>query len=772
MSKSSFTVKFKADMKALREGYKILVREQKNLKRKRKEQIRFEKKASREEVNALKKLTREKIKAERLVAREKIRTEKTVVREKIKSERFRVRSEKVRVRAQESERRQRRSDFNQEGRFRRASRGLARGAAFAGAGLIGLLVGGALSGYRNFQTAVGSARATVGLGLGFTSPRQASQYGQIGSVGRGVVGQRFGYNAAETQALMAASARATGTNAVRSLMRAEAYGLPTDQAAAFMSAIRHGGTQFEGEFMGLGRNRTGFQLQRGRRTTTEGRNEIIKTLAKGLFTGLEMARMPEFFNSVTMLMQQQQAMTAGRVTTAAAANVLSILGSTGVPGLQGQRGGRVAAQLQQGIMKPGGGMAGIALVQQAFGFGKPGGTASFYEARKFMEEGFGAEGEGLEKVMREIIRQGSSVEEMALMMQDIFGTNLETNEELLKVFMDDRISLQDRLNTLATIQDESKSLEEQAVIALKANTVELQKNASLFNQSLKDGATAAKGIQKLETLQREFFNKMIQWTPKVVQGIKDLVILVKDIKDFFGIGERSKAAHPIAQNQFIRAKLTRGEARRAFARGDIDEGFRLLEESRTMAESSAQTAFKSGQIVTEPQQKRGRKAQFRQATSLAAYNVYYRNILRDVKEQVGDEKFRKLLQKPGFRTKIRNLVKNIWKSQPGGIFKGTQTADDYFYKWVEKNQDKYNDIIDEPAPEEMIKSLPPTTNPTMPKSSAIDPVQKTSVTTQLRSETTAVSPTRIVVIGDPGKNWHEDATTSVSRKRADGSGHI
>lgn len=772
MAETTFWVKFRAQVREAKKGYKEIQRQQKSLDDQRKKQLRFEQRAARQQAASIRKISREKERATRremLAERSKIRTSEGERRRVVQHQQQETRQwqqnvARDRTRIQRADREVRRSIFG------RVASGATRGAGFAGAGLIGMLIGGALGGFRKYQEAAQAARGTVGLGIGRTTPTP----GRIGEkkpglVGEGSIGQKFGYNVAQTQALMAAAARATGVESTKTLMRGEAYGLPTDMMAGMMGTITRGGTPFGGrgtwEEGGVVKERT----QKG-----EGKEEFIKTLAKGFAAGNKLARMPEYYKGIQVLMEQQQAMTSGKVTTDAAANVLTLLGQTGVPGLRGARGAAVATKLQQGIMKPGGGPAGEALVMQAFGYGKPGGTAGFYEAQKFMEQGFA--GKGLEKVMREISRQGGSTEERSLMMRAIFQTNLSTNEDILKVFQDTSLSIEERMKKIRDIgvKDEGRAvdIEKDRVVALDRNTDVLQLNAKHFNKAVEVGATAAEGIRKIEELQREFFTFMMKQIPNIVKGIEDLVDLAKRGKE----AVLGTIESPRAREYFEKGKILKSQAEEAFSKGKGAEGMRLLEESTLWKQEASNYALEKSKDVgrrDKVAKKRTREQQHGVYGSGAESSQFYSMIMDTIKGRVGDEEFNELVKNQGFREYVGDYVKKIHGAPGMPKIKGARgmkAAEKFFYKWVKKHPD-YWDWLEETAPVGMTGGARPSGGGAGLTAPAQSPTAAAPIGGAVAGGAQQV---RVVFLGDhPGQIWQEGATTAVANKRAraDGSGH-
>lgn len=774
MAETTFWIKFRAQLREVRKGYKEISRLQKALDKQRKGQVRFEEKAAAKQTTSIRKISREKERASRremLAERTKSRSSERERRRVVRSQQQEGRAYQQNVardrnRIRRADREVRRSIFG------RAVSGTARAATFGAGGMIGMLVGGALSGYRNFQSGVGASRATVGLGIGNTAPTSvtAAQFkaGRQGSAGRGIKGQSFGYNAAETQAMMGKAARATGTDASSSILRGEAYGMPGGPLSSFMGTVRRGGTKFGGQ------GTWGGGTDAPRRQThsnAQGKNELIKVMAKGFFTGLEQARMPEYFQAVQNLMEQQQTLTGGKVNTTAASNIMALLSTSGASGLKGARGGKVAAQLQQGIMKPGGGAAGQALIMQAFGFGKPGGTSSYYEARKFQQGGFGKQGEGLEKVMKEIVRQGANMQERSLMMEGVFGTNLDTNEKILKIYQDTATPLAERMKKVKSLTGTGKAWEKQLVDQMKINANELKESAKILNLSMRDGGTAAKGIQALEKMQREFFKRVMAWAPKVLSGISSIVGAVKSLRNIMGGDIES----PKATSLFEEGTELKRKSDEAFAKGNYKKGKALLDQARDRQNRAARHAYGASQDTgyrNKDRKRRAREAQEGRFGSRAEQNRIKQMILGDLESPgwLGPDVVGGLMQKEGFRDKLSEASRKFHKHMPKrtGV-RGSSAAENFYKNFSRQNRDKYKEIMKEMIPSQMRKktssiNAPATGVQTAGAAPSFDLVAMVMQAIGLVGQGQNTGK-MVVVTGSPRDNYHEDASTSVSRKR-------
>ncbi len=131
-------------------------------------------------------------------------------------------------------------------------------------------------------------------------------------------------------------------------------------------------------------------------TDAKGKRELETIIARGMDAGLTkneaIGRMPEFVSSVERLVKRQGTVAAGDVTSKNVARLLAFFGQSGLSGLQGARGGEVLNKIDTAIRRPGGGEAGEAFMMRAFGFGTPGGTTEYMDARRRMQQGISGEG--------------------------------------------------------------------------------------------------------------------------------------------------------------------------------------------------------------------------------------------------------------------------------------------------------------------------------------------------------------------------------------------
>ena len=283
----------------------------------------------------------------------------------------------------------------------------------------------------NIGTAVaGAVVAGVGLAVGAVSRQISAGYdtyssyamqlpslsGMDTSLGRqrGLdrAAQRYGYGPEDT--LQQSSAAALATGQVGAVTQAQRLSRGTSMSAneliGTMKTLTQAGTGFGG---GAG---------------VQGRKELEKVISLGFESGIDKARIPEFVKGVEKVVQLQAGRQGGTVGAGGYAEVLQAMGATGAAGLQGDRGAAVFQRLNEAIVKPGGGEAGQALMLQAFGFGKPGGGSTYYDALKRQERG--ADKDNVADLFAETRGQYGGGQQQILALREMTGLSITQLEEL------------------------------------------------------------------------------------------------------------------------------------------------------------------------------------------------------------------------------------------------------------------------------------------------------------------------------------------------------
>lgn len=383
------------------------------------------------------------------------------------------------------------------GRMAGAAGGLAMG------GLMGLLGG-----------AFGLLTGQLSGGYG-ERVQYGKQYGALAGTGgrlrnlnkkRGF-GVRMGFGPIEMAQQALPLARATG--------QVGGSALGTSMALQRATTLSGGeSTNFMGMLTQAGK---GF----GGRAGGGGKNELVKTLALGMYSGLDKARMPEFFAATTTLVQRQMGASAGAVGTGAASKLLAMLGASGQAGLQGARGGQVASALDQAIRKPGGGEAGQAFMLQAMGFGKPGGQSSYYGALQKQERGvFGAG--NLESMFSESKAQYGGGQAQILALRSLTGLTIDQLEAVRDV-VDSNMTSNEKQEALKKIEEESKSLEEQALDEMKEFGDTTTHMAHLQDRSIGIGNDIKESVERIQKVINDAIARAMPLVVIALEKIADLV---------------------------------------------------------------------------------------------------------------------------------------------------------------------------------------------------------------------------------------------------------
>ena len=327
-------------------------------------------------------------------------------------------------------------------------------------------------------------------------------------------GQRFGFGGIETATQARGVARQTGQIGAVTTAQALARSTGADvmEAGSFMGQLTRLGQGFGGK-AGKG-----------------GKKELVNVLAMGFESGLDRARMPEFMQSVGTLAERAGAATAGDVDVGSISRIMALMGKGG-SGLQGARGSRVLGRLDQAVKGPGGGEAGQALMLQAFGFGKPGGQTSYYDALRRQEQGVLGEGgaENLRALFSETKSQYGGGEAQILALRNMTGLTIDQLEAMREVVEsgDDQESQMERLKELAA---ESKSIEEQGLDAMRKGFGDTVKRvAQLENRLIGMGEALKEPVERIQNV----INRLIdRFFPVIVEALERIASFLEEIFRF------------------------------------------------------------------------------------------------------------------------------------------------------------------------------------------------------------------------------------------------
>ncbi len=251
-----------------------------------------------------------------------------------------------------------------------------------------------------------------------------------------------------------------------------------------------------------------------------GKKELENIIARGFESGLDRSRMGEFISGVGSLIQRQGGVAVGDVSGASAAKLLALLGGTDQTGFQGTRGAAVLSKLDQSVRRPGGGEEGKAFLMRAFGFGTPGGTAGFMEARARQQQGIaGPKGvENFLDIFKQAKREFGRGDASTFVLEELTGLS-QVQVEGLK-------DIASKLEE-ATGGDRTR-LEEEIAEALKsAKSIEEQMLAANMTDFATVVTELAKITKHLDELGKEVFDPIHEIQKNINKVIADNIPAIK-----------------------------------------------------------------------------------------------------------------------------------------------------------------------------------------------------------------------------------------------------
>lgn len=398
----------------------------------------------------------------------------------------------------------------------RIGRGLATGAGWGlgalagGAATVGMTAGGFLLGAGigqigdSYQAKISHGRA-YGRLVGQGSRPQLNK-----ALGPGV---SYGHAPDETAAQAHGVARATGN--IGAVTTAQALGrlvgLDPGEASGFMGTLTRAGKGFGGK-AGIG-----------------GKKELQQVMAAAFKSGLDQARVPEFISSVGSLVEAQAGQSAGDVSARGISALLAMFGASGKSGLQGARGGAVASALDSMIRNPGAGEAGQMAMLQAFGFGIPGGTTSYYDAKKRQQKGLSDPQNLIDVFSASKSRHGGG-EAQIIELADMSGGRL-SYEQLEAVRNVVEQGGGDMHRRVAEITKASLSIEEQALAEMKKGFGDIVKeHAGLDQRLLQHGDKLHAPLVAM----RDMINKLVDvLMPAAVRALTLISEVMKKVERWF-----------------------------------------------------------------------------------------------------------------------------------------------------------------------------------------------------------------------------------------------
>ena len=394
----------------------------------------------------------------------------------------------------------------------------------------------------------GAVVAAAGLAIGAVSRQISSgfdayvEYGKAraGLAGTGATafeadmfrdsGQKYGYAGAETLQQARQAARATGQAGAVTTAQAMSRATTMDvgESTALMQTLTQAGQGFGGK------------------AGTKGFKELQKAVALGTNAGMDKARIPEFMQGIGKVVQLQAGRQGGDVSSMGFANILQAMGATGASGLQGQRGASVLAQLNEAIVKPGGGEAGQALMLQAMGFGVPGGDASYYEALRQQEKG-ASDPENIKRLFEMTRSQYDNGEEQILALREMTGLSITQLEDMRDAVQN--LSGDDREEKLAELIKDTKPIEDQALDEMKELGKVAEKSAEFQNRLVRIGDESYAAMVGMQ----EAINTMVSTLlPTAIDLLTTLSNLLTGLAERFHVGDKyMKAGQDVFANQGV-----------------------------------------------------------------------------------------------------------------------------------------------------------------------------------------------------------------------------
>lgn len=327
------------------------------------------------------------------------------------------------------------------------------------------------------------------------------------------LGKTAGFTNTEVMQQAAAVVRQTGNaaDAGTSLQFSRAAMIDQGKSAAFMGMQARGGI-----------------------LSAQAKREQEKIIAAGFASGIQRGRFGEFLQGVTGLAEAAQSRTAGTVAAGDYAGLLAALGRSGKPGLQGARGAAVLQQLEQGVMAPGAGEAGQALIMRSKGFGTPSGTTDYYQALRRQQMGFAGErGAGELKAFIDQLQVefGKNSEASVLAGSRTTGVSIPVMEEVIKLVNNFSGDSKDLKKQIAELTKESLPLEEQVRDILDDKIAEsLKTQVNISNTLVRQGQDLLPISLEIKVMIDTLVTRV---TDEVIPALLAIRDIVKDSYNFF-----------------------------------------------------------------------------------------------------------------------------------------------------------------------------------------------------------------------------------------------
>lgn len=396
-------------------------------------------------------------------------------------------------------------------------------------------------------TAIGAVASQISQGYGAYSGYAKAQGGLIGTGATmsGMLGARQrglgrGFGPGETMAQARQVAQATGNAGAVTTAQdlSRITGMDVGGAAGFMGQLTKGGSGFGGK---AGR---------------AGQKELQKSIALGFESGLDRARMPEFIQGVGQLVQMQGGRQGGDVRAGGFAQMLAAMGQTGKSGMQGERGANVLQRLNESMVKPGGGEAGQALMLQSYGFGRPGGNTSYYDALQRQEQG-AQNPENIKALFAETQSQYGGGEEQILALRELTGLSI-TQLEGVREGIDnlDNAAIEKALK-------DAEPIDKQSLDQMKELGGHIKRIAELDERLVRIGEATKGPIESIQDSLNTMVMALIPVAEQTLSAIADVAKMLADSPLFSGPEkvkggdiDSARAEYEKAQNAYFRGDMS------------------------------------------------------------------------------------------------------------------------------------------------------------------------------------------------------------------------
>lgn len=381
-------------------------------------------------------------------------------------------------------------------------------------------------------------------------------------------GSDYGFGPMDT--LQQARSAALQTGNARSVntmqMFARATGMDVGQLTGLSGSMARGGTQFSGQMHG------------------PGVKALERVYANAFSTGLDKSRFHEVYTGVGRLVENVNARMGGDVDSSRISDMFGLLGSTGESGLMGARGAAVLQRMDQAIRSPGGGEHGQALMMQAFGFGRPGGNATYYEAMKRQQQGIYGKN-NLQDLFAETSRQYGGGQEQIMALSRMTGADYDVLEKLRGAIQTgsgmEGMNEDEKKEYIDSLMAKAGGIEQEALHETKGMSDKLSQMVEHQLDTLKAGRLTSQRLLSIQELTNDLIRGWIPIGEKLL-GVVEMVysFMVRMFGD-----DSEKKRHAAQQQKQIRSDVAGGVISKK-------EGIERLEELRPVLDPGSKNRAK------------------------------------------------------------------------------------------------------------------------------------------------------------------------------------